>query len=111
MQAIHDHEASLVDRLWGKLDELPAYQVFGHRDPTRRVATLSFRGEMLPPAEIAGILDQSFDIAVRPGLHCVPYIHRALGTFPDGAVRVSPGPFSTVEDIDRLASALAEIAL
>jgi len=43
-------------------------------------------------------------------LHCAPYIHRSLGTFPEGTVRVSPGPFSTEDDIDHLARALAEIA-
>ena len=63
----------------------------------------------LPAAELGGILDQAFDVAVRPGLHCAPYIHRALGTAPDGAVRVSPGPFNTAEDVDRLAQALREI--
>ena len=47
---------------------------------------------------------------MRPGLHCAPYIHRALGTFPEGTVRVSPLPFSTEEDVDKLAHALAEIA-
>ena len=111
MQAIHEHEVDLIERLWRRLDELPGYQVFGHRDRSRRVATLSLKSEMLSAAEVGGILDQSFDIAVRPGLHCAPYIHRALGTFPDGTVRVSPGPFSTTEDIDRLATAVAEIAL
>jgi len=73
------------------------------------VGTLSFRSESLPAAEIGGILDQSFDIAVRPGLHCAPYIHRSLGTFPDGTVRVSPGPFNTEDDVDCLVRALAEI--
>ena len=88
------------------------YEVFGHRDHARRVGTLSFRSEALPAAELGGILDQAFDIAIRPGLHCAPYIHRALGTFPDGTVRVSPGPFNTEEDIDlALAEALAEIKL
>ena len=55
------------------------------------------------------MLDQSFDIAVRPGLHCSPYIHKALGTAPDGLVRVSPGPFTTEAEIDRLAEALREV--
>ena len=102
---------TLTERLWRRLDEIGGYEVFGHRDPARRVGTLSFRSEALPAAELGGILDQSFDVAVRPGLHCAPYIHRSLGTFPDGAVRVSPGPFSTEEDIDALANALAEVAL
>jgi selenocysteine lyase/cysteine desulfurase len=93
------------------LEESGSYQVYGHRDASRRVGTLSFRCEILPASELGGILDQSFDVAVRPGLHCAPYIHRSLGTFPDGTVRVSPGPFTTEADIDCLAEALAEIII
>jgi cysteine desulfurase / selenocysteine lyase len=111
MESIHRHEIELVERLWRRLDEMKGYAVFGHRDQNRRVGTLSFRSEALPAAELGGILDQAFDVAVRPGLHCAPYIHRALGTSPEGAVRVSPGPFNTTADIDHLAQALAEIAL
>ena len=93
-----------------RLEEIGAYEVLGHRDHAQRVGTLSLRSKVLPAAEIGGILDQAFDIAVRPGLHCAPYIHRSLGTFPEGTVRVSPGPFNTEEDIDHLANALAEIS-
>ncbi len=109
LDELHAHEMRLIDRLWRRLDEMPGYRVFGHRDLTRRVSTISFRSESLPAAEIGGILDQAFEVAVRPGLHCAPYIHRSLGTFPDGAVRVSPGPFNTEADIDHLARALGEI--
>jgi cysteine desulfurase/selenocysteine lyase len=111
MQRIHAHEVELIERLWRRLEEIKGYEVFGHREHSRRVGTLSFRSAALAAAEIGGILDQAFDIAIRPGLHCAPYIHRALKTAPDGTVRVSPGPFSTIEDIDHLAGALAEIAL
>jgi cysteine desulfurase family protein len=108
---IHAHETALVERLWQRLEGMKGVTVFGHRDHSHRVGTISFRCEALPATEVGGILDQAFDIAVRPGLHCAPYIHRSLGTFPDGAVRVSPGPFSTEADIDVLAGALAEINL
>lgn len=111
LEKIHAHEVSLVERLWRRLDEIGGYEVFGHRNMSERVGTLSFRSEALPAAELGGILDQAFDIAIRPGLHCAPYIHRAVGSFPDGLVRVSPGPFNTAADIDRLAGALAEIKL
>jgi selenocysteine lyase/cysteine desulfurase len=109
LNEVHAHEVALTQLLWRQLDEIGGYQVFGHRDMSRRVGTLSFRCEMLPAAEVGGILDQAFDIAIRPGLHCAPYIHRALGTFPDGTVRVSPGPFNTEADIQALAGALEEI--
>ena len=109
MAKIHSRETALAQRLCRQLDEMAEYRVFGHRDWSRRVATISFERDTLTASEIGGILDQAFDIAVRPGLHCAPYIHRSLGTFPEGTVRVSLGPFNTEEDIDRLAEALVEI--
>jgi cysteine desulfurase/selenocysteine lyase len=111
LDRIRAHEVGLIERLWRRLDEMGSYEVFGHRDPARRVGTLSFRSQTLEAMALGGILDQTFDVAVRPGLHCAPYIHRALGTFPEGTVRVSPGPFTTEADVDHLADALAEIAL
>jgi cysteine desulfurase/selenocysteine lyase len=111
LDKIHSHEVGLCERLARKLDEMGGYEVFGHREPSRRVGTLSFRCHALSATEIGGILDQAFEIAIRPGLHCAPYVHRALGTFPDGTVRVSPGPFSSEADMDQLAEALSEILL
>lgn len=109
LAAIHSHEIGLCDRLRGALSELGGCEVFGHDDPARRVGTVAFRCEAVPAPELGGILDQAFDIAVRPGLHCAPYIHKALGTYPEGLVRVSPGPFNTADDIDKLVGALKEV--
>jgi cysteine desulfurase/selenocysteine lyase len=106
--AIRRHEVELCDRLRDAL-EAAGYEVFGHADGTRRVGTLAFRHPALAASELGGILDQSFAVAVRPGLHCAPYLHRAYGSFPDGLVRVSPGPFNTAADIDAVAAALTEI--
>ncbi len=107
--ALREHEVALCDRLREKLEMLGGFEFFGSRDPARRVGTMSFRSEALPAPELGGILDQAFDIAIRPGLHCAPYVHKSIGTFPEGTVRVSPGPFTTTDDIDRLAAALKEI--
>lgn len=49
------------------------------------------------------------DIAVRTGLHCSPYAHKFLGTFPSGTVRFSLNYFNTDEDFEKLAEALAYI--
>jgi cysteine desulfurase/selenocysteine lyase len=110
LERLRAREVDLTERLRQRLAEIGGYEVFGHADPSRRVGTLSFRSPAVSALELGGILDQAFDIAVRPGLHCAPYLHRALGTFPDGTVRVSTGPFNTPEDIAYLAQALAEIA-
>ena len=109
LDAIRSHEIALIERLAQRLDRLPGIAVYGHRDWDRRVGTLSFNCGAMSSSDLGAILDTSFDIAIRPGMHCAPYIHRALGTFPEGAARVSPGPFSTEADVDHLANALAEI--
>ena len=72
---------------------------------------MSFRCEMIPASDLGAILDQSFDIAVRPGLHCAPYVHKAIGSYPDGLVRVSPGPFNTAAEIDLVITALREVTM
>ena len=72
------------------------WQIAGRWDPSTHVGALSLIvPDGLSPQDLGSILDVSFEIAVRPGLHCAPYIHRRQGTFPDGTLRLSPGPFTT----------------
>ena len=109
IEAIRKHEVELCTRLRNALGEMPGFEVFGHGDPARSVGTISFRYDGIAAPDLGAILDTSFDIAVRPGLHCSPYIHKSLGTAPEGLVRVSPGPFNSDADIDRLIEALREV--
>lgn len=88
------------------------WKVAGRWDPATHVGALSLITPNLDefhPQNLAEILDISFEIAVRPGLHCSPYIHQRIGTFPDGTIRISPGPFNSTEEIDALITALTEI--
>jgi cysteine desulfurase family protein len=103
------HENELINHLVERLRRFPDVILYGHFDNTRRVGTLSFNHPSYDAPALAGILDTSFDIAVRPGMHCSPYMHKALGTSPDGTVRVSPGVFSTADDIEYFADALGQI--
>lgn len=106
-----EHERALVRRVTEALADDGRFSLLGSPDVDRRGGVVTLTVEGLAPSEVGAILDQSFDIAVRPGLHCAPYIHRELGTFPDGAVRISPGPFNTPDDVDRLVSALTQMVL
>jgi cysteine desulfurase family protein len=109
--AILDHERGLIDRLIGGLSAFgeDRCRIYGPKSAAASVGALSFNLSGMAPEEVGGILDESFGIAVRPGLHCAPYAHQGLGTFPAGTIRVSPGPFSTAEQIDRLLEALGQI--
>jgi cysteine desulfurase family protein len=104
------HEVKLLERVVDWAESAEGWQVAGRWDPDTHVGALSLIvPEGITPQDLGAILDTSFDVAVRPGLHCAPYIHRALGTFPDGTLRLSPGPFNTDHDIDTFLSALTEI--
>ena len=48
-----------------------------------------------------------FGYETRPGLHCAPSAHKTLGTFPQGALRVSPGYFTSESEIDGFLDLLA----
>ena len=88
------------------------WKVAGRWDPATHVGALSLITPDLDyfhPQTLADMLDTGFEIAVRPGLHCSPYIHRRIGTFPDGTLRLSPGPFNTAGEIDVFLGALTEI--
>jgi selenocysteine lyase/cysteine desulfurase len=55
-------------------------------------------------------LSERYGVEGRPSLHCAPLAHRTLGSFPGGALRLSPGYFTTEEEIDLALSALGELA-
>jgi cysteine desulfurase/selenocysteine lyase len=108
VSAIGGKERSLAEAARSGLLPLPGVNVCGPQDPLLRAGVLSFTVAELDPAALAFALDQRFDIAVRAGLHCAALAHRALGTFPEGTVRVSPGPFTTSAEIAFFCDAVIE---
>ncbi len=75
-----------------------------------RLGSISFNLENYDPAEVAFLLDQEEQIAVRVGLHCAPDAHRTIGTYPTGTVRVSPGYFTSEVEIDHFLQAIQKIS-
>ena len=108
--AIRAHEVALTTRLIDGLMDIPGLRIHGTADPARQVAPVSLSLEGWEPVDVAAVLDSSFGIAVRPGLHCAPLAHRTLGTYPRGTVRLSPGCFTTNDDVDQALAALRKLA-
>lgn len=51
-----------------------------------------------------------YDISVRSGYHCAPYVHDVIQDKEySGTVRIGIGQFNTMEEIDQLCEALEEI--
>ncbi len=107
---IRRKETDLLEELLEGMGRIGDVTVYGPRDPSRRASVVSFLVEGMDPAETGHRLEKRFGILVRSGLHCSPNSHRTLGTFPEGTVRVSPGPFTTRKEISRFLAALRVIA-
>ena len=100
-----------------KKAKLMEYLIQGLKDagvkmylPTHHTSVLSFNVDGYSANEIGTILSEDYEIAVRTGFHCAPYIHDVLGTHEtEGTVRVSVGYFNTISDVEKLLKALKEI--
>jgi len=110
IDTVRGHLERLDERLIDQFDDLTNVKLFGPLDPADRCGVTSFCVNGYPPQDVAAILDASFGIQVRAGLHCAPRMHQALGTLETGGtVRVSVGPFNTESDIAALVGALRQL--
>lgn len=105
------HERALVRRLCNGLKAIPDVRLVGPSDAQPRSPVVSFSVEGYDPQDFAAVLDGSFDVECRAGLHCAPRMHAALGTIDRGGlVRLSPGWSTTMEQIDKALAAIEAIA-
>jgi cysteine desulfurase family protein len=95
--------------LWEHLSALPGCRLYGPVDPQKRVGLVSLTVEGWDASALAFELDCVYGIAVRSGLHCAPRAHRTIGTYPGGTLRISPGWFTTTEELEHCCTALATI--
>jgi cysteine desulfurase/selenocysteine lyase len=98
--------SDLLDRLEGGLLEAGArvIRVDGERTPV-----ISFTLPLWETADVGSILEGSFGIICRTGLHCAPLIHEWLGALPGGTIRFSLSRFTVADDIARALDALRRL--
>ena len=103
------HLKTLARALIDGLSALPEITVYGTLDPDRSVAVVSFTVTGRRVSEIGLRLDEEYGILSRVGLHCAPAAHRTIGSFPEGTVRLAPGVFTTMDDIQQVIQAIGRI--
>lgn len=109
VENIHAKERSLMLRFYEGVKNIEGVTVYGDftKDKTAIVA-LNIRD--YESGEVSYELSQGYGIATRPGAHCAPRMHKALGTTEVGAVRFSFSFYNTEEEIDEAVRAVAELA-
>ena len=109
VENIHAKERSLMLRFYEGVKDIEGVTVYGDftKDKTAIVA-LNIRD--YESGEVSYELSQGYGIATRPGAHCAPRMHKALGTAEVGAVRFSFSFYNTEEEIDEAVRAVAELA-
>lgn len=110
VEAIASSERALADRFLAGVREIPEIKLYGAFDQPTRSAIVSLNVGDIGSAEISDALMQGWGIATRPGAHCAPLMHRALGTERQGIVRFSFGYFNTDEEVDTAIDALRDLA-
>ena len=110
VEAIAAHERALADRFLAGVRKIPGIELYGAFDQPTRSAIVSLNVADIDSAEISDALMQGWGISTRPGAHCAPLMHRALGTERQGVVRFSFGYFNTTEEVDTAIDALCDLA-
>lgn len=109
VEKIHAKEWRQTQRLMEGLLGIEGVTILGPAVGQNKTGIVSFNINDADSSEVAFILDQSFQIAVRSGYHCSPLAHESAGTLAMGAVRTSIGYFTTDEEVDALIYAVKEI--
>ena len=110
LPAIRQKEQELMWAFYTQVRQIPGITVYGDFSSMDRCAIVSLNVRDYDSGEVSDALSEEYGIATRPGAHCAPLMHEALGTVEQGAIRFSFSHYNTKEEINIAVSALRELA-
>ena len=110
LKTIRAKEQELMWEFCTQVREIPGITVYGDFSSKNRCAIVTLNIRDYDSGEVSDVLSEKFGIATRPGAHCAPLMHKALGTVDQGAVRFSFSHYNTMEEVKIAVSALWELA-
>lgn len=110
IDVIRQRELALMRRFYDGVKRVPGIKIYGDFDVELRCPIVSVNLADYDSSQVSDQLFVEYGIATRPGAHCAPLMHQALGTAEQGAVRFSFSHYNTEEEIDRAIQAVRELA-
>lgn len=111
IETLHAHEMDLVRTFLEGVSDIDGLTYFGPQGVRNRIGVFAIRIDGYDPQELSAILETSYGILSRSGIHCAPLAHQAIGTAATGgATRLSFGPFLSKQDVKFATDALSEVA-
>jgi len=106
---IHKTELSHIQRIYERLASFHHTTIYGTDNFSKRAGLISFNVRGLSSEALGQRFNDEYRVAGRPGLHCAPMAHRTVRTYPEGSFRLSPGFFTTEDEMLVVLQAISEI--
>lgn len=110
MEHIRETEQHYMWKFYNGVKDIPGVKIYGDFDTLDRCPIVTLNIGDYDSSEVSDELLVTYGISTRPGAHCAPLMHKALGTVEQGAVRFSFSHFNTEEEIDTAIAAVRELA-
>lgn len=110
IEKIMKHDIELSRYFYDSIKNIENIKFYGNYETDNRVSIVALNICEIDSSKISDILSNDYNIATRPGAHCAPLMHEALGTVNQGIARFSFSYFNTFEEIDKGIEAIKEIS-
>ncbi|MCK4233994.1 cysteine desulfurase [candidate division WOR-3 bacterium] len=109
MKNIEEYERKLTIKMMEGMKKIKNLIILGPDDPEKRTGVIPFKVPNMSPHEIAFVLDEVANIAIRSGLHCCHPLHNSVLNEPDGTARASLYFYNSEEEVDIFIQTLKEV--
>ncbi len=109
LDALRETELKRMRQFYEGVSRIPEVTVYGDFSSDRRCPIVSLNIGDYDSSEVSDELSVTYGIVTRPGAHCAPLMHRALGTTGQGAVRFSFSHYNTEEEVETAVQAIKEL--
>lgn len=107
---IRQKELEHMWKFYHGVKDIPGIKIYGDFETELRCPIVTLNIGDYDSSEVSDELLMTYGISTRPGAHCAPLMHEALGTVEQGAVRFSFSHYNTDEEIEIAINAIKELA-